>query len=107
VLDLDQDDPDALNRIQILADNNDDYPDDGKEYVGMMRGSFKSGEVVSNRSGGGGGYGDPYERDPKAVHEDIIDGYVSPQAAREDYGVVITEDGELDRQATTKLREER
>lgn len=107
VLDLHQDDPDTTERIQILADNNDDYPDDGKEYVGMMRGSFEVGEVVSNRSGGGGGYGDPYERDPEAVQEDVLDGYVSPEAAREEYGVVITEDGKLDRKSTTKLRDER
>ncbi|WP_135822188.1 hydantoinase B/oxoprolinase family protein [Halostella litorea] len=104
VLDLDGSDPDARDRVQVITDNGDDYPDDGKEWVGMMRGSFEPGEVVSNRSGGGGGYGDPYDRDPEAVREDVLDGYVSPGAAREEYGVVVSEDGEIDREATAELR---
>ncbi|WP_247730755.1 hydantoinase B/oxoprolinase family protein [Halovivax limisalsi] len=106
VLDLDDDDPNARDRVQIFADNNDDYPDDGNEWVGMMRGQFEPGEIVSNRSGGGGGYGDPLDRDPEAVREDVIDGYVSPAAAREAYGVVVSADGELDREATEELRSE-
>ena len=36
--------------------------------------------------GGQGGYGNPHERDPKAVAEDVADGYVSAEAARRDYG---------------------
>jgi N-methylhydantoinase B len=38
---------------------------------------------------GGGGYGDPFERDPVAVLDDVVNGYVSPEAAARDYGVVI------------------
>jgi N-methylhydantoinase B len=38
---------------------------------------------------GGGGVGDPRERDPRAVLRDVVDGYVSPDAARRDYGVSI------------------
>ena len=38
---------------------------------------------------GGGGYGDPFERDPEAVLWDVIEGYVSIEGARRDYGVVI------------------
>jgi N-methylhydantoinase B len=40
---------------------------------------------------GGGGYGDPRQRDPGAVLEDVLDGYVSPAAAREVYGVALRE----------------
>ncbi len=40
-------------------------------------------------SSGGGGYGDPLQRDPDAVLEDVLDRYVSLEAARRDYGVVI------------------
>jgi len=39
----------------------------------MMRGKFKSGEIVSVRSGGGG-YGDPFDRDPKGVRDDVMAG---------------------------------
>jgi N-methylhydantoinase B len=38
---------------------------------------------------GGGGYGNPLERDPQAVLDDVVNGYVSLEAAERDYGVVI------------------
>ncbi len=40
--------------------------------------------------GGGGGWGDPFRRDPQAVLDDVWDEYVSIEAAERDYGVVIT-----------------
>ena len=53
----------------------------------------------------GGGYGDPLERDPEAVLGDVLDGYVSIEGARGDYGVVIDELGlMIDRAATADLR---
>jgi N-methylhydantoinase B len=57
------------------------------------------------QTGGGGGYGPPSERDPERVREDVIDGYVSKEQAVERYGVVVAEDGDLDREATTGRRE--
>jgi len=56
-------------------------------------------------SGGGGGYGAPFERPVEDVREDVRQGYVSVQAAAERYGVVV--DGEtfaVDQAATDKLR---
>jgi len=50
---------------------------------------IKPGDTLSRPSGGGGGYGDPLERDPKAVLEDVTDEYVSVHRARVDYGVVV------------------
>ncbi|WP_049924036.1 hydantoinase B/oxoprolinase family protein [Halopiger djelfimassiliensis] len=100
VLDLEDD---ADERVQVLVDNTDRYDDD-KLRVGMFRGTFHEGEVISNRTGGGGGYGDPYDRDPEAVRQDVLDGYVSRKAAREDYGVAITDDGEIDAAETERLR---
>jgi N-methylhydantoinase B len=38
---------------------------------------------------GGGGYGNPFERDPQAVLDDVLNGYVTLEAAARDYGVVI------------------
>jgi N-methylhydantoinase B len=99
------DDPDLATRTTVYADNDDSYPETpGERYVGMMRGRFEAGEVVSNRSGGGGGYGNPHDRPPEKVREDVLDGYVSRAAAREEYGVVVTEAGEIDRDATEALR---
>jgi N-methylhydantoinase B len=48
------------------------------------------GEWVRGLEAGGGGYGDPLDRDPEAVRLDVVDRWVSPRSAREDYGVVIT-----------------
>jgi N-methylhydantoinase B len=47
------------------------------------------GAVVDFHNPGGGGYGDPFERDPGLVERDVVYGYVSLERAREDYGVVI------------------
>jgi N-methylhydantoinase B len=48
--------------------------------------ALRRGDVVSFRLNGGGGYGDPHERDPEAIARDVADGYVSPEAARAIYG---------------------
>ncbi len=65
----------------------------------------KPGDVIAFHSAGGGGYGDPFERDPEMVRRDVIYGYVSVERAREDYGVVIDpETYEIDYQATERLR---
>jgi N-methylhydantoinase B len=48
-----------------------------------------SGDVFSRPTAGGGGFGDPLERDPALVLEDVIDDYVSIGRAATDYGVVI------------------
>jgi len=50
---------------------------------------MKPGDVIIMDAAGGGGYGDPLARDPEMVQEDVIQGYVSLEKAREDYGVVI------------------
>jgi N-methylhydantoinase B len=63
-----------------------------------------SGDVLRIGTQGGGGYGDPLERPAATVWEDVLDGYVSIDAARADYGVVGTLDGGLDAAATEALR---
>ncbi|WP_312861800.1 hypothetical protein [Segnochrobactrum spirostomi] len=70
------------------------------------------GDVFSRPTAGGGGFGDPLERDPHLVVEDVKDDYVSLGRAAKDYGVVIrTIDAELceyelDEAATAALRAE-
>jgi N-methylhydantoinase B len=71
-----------------------------------------AGDEFTRPSAGGGGFGDPLERDPAAVREDVADGYVSIERARKDYGVVVREvDAELaayevDEAATATEREQ-
>ncbi len=50
---------------------------------------IRRGDIVSYRLAGAGGYGDPSERDPEAVRDDVADGYVSRRMARETYGVDV------------------
>ena len=55
---------------------------------------------------GGGGYGDPLERNEEKVHQDVLNEYVSIEGAKRDYGVIINpETLEVDHEATVKLRE--
>ena len=53
----------------------------------------------------GGGYGDPFQRDPTRVLMDVKDGLVSRQSAERDYGVAITKELILDDSATAALRQ--
>jgi N-methylhydantoinase B len=85
----------------------------GREFnIGMFRSGAKvhEGDKIDLWSGGGGGYGDPLERDPVAVLEDVKDGYVTVDGALRDYGVVVREidwealEYELDPGATAAAR---
>ncbi|MBF0817289.1 hydantoinase B/oxoprolinase family protein [Microbacterium paludicola] len=50
---------------------------------------LESGDVLANRTGGGGGWGDPFRRAPEAVARDVRNGFVSVASARRDYGVAV------------------
>ncbi len=62
------------------------------------------GAIVVVRSAGGGGYGDPLDRDPQRVAEDAYEGYISKDAARDLYGVALDAKGTADAVATAALR---
>lgn len=64
------------------------------------------GDVLRILTPGGGGYGDPCDRDPGLVLTDLRNGLVSVEAARDSYGVVLTKDG-VDTVATEALRRDR
>jgi N-methylhydantoinase B len=49
---------------------------------------MQKGDMVRLKTGGGGGYGEPKQRDPERVLNDVIDGYITPEQALKDYGVV-------------------
>jgi N-methylhydantoinase B len=67
---------------------------------------LKPGDVVTIDAAGGGGCGNPLDREPERVESDVIEGYVSLEKAREDYGVIINpKTRTLDAEATRKLRE--
>jgi N-methylhydantoinase B len=85
---------------------------DDEAYLGAIFSAIpvKAGDTFIRPSAGGGGLGDPLERDANRVLEDVIDGYVSVERAKKDYGVVIKTideemlEYELDLDATEKER---
>jgi N-methylhydantoinase B len=86
--------------------------DGSEEWLGAKSEGIKvqQGDLLYFNTWGGGGWGDPYERDPELVRADVARGLVSVDGAQR-YGVVIADDGSVDVEATeglrTKLRGER
>ena len=65
----------------------------------------RKGDAFMVRSGGGGGFGDPCERDVADVAFDLREGYITAAAAERDYGVVVNaQTGEVDEEASRKRR---
>lgn len=88
---------------------------DGEQHIQFSRDSVpvKAGDIVRVTTPGGGGFGDPLERDPQAVRLDVQRGLVSARSAADDYGVVViaqrrgrTDIFEIDNVATLRLRKE-
>ena len=70
---------------------------------------LEQGEWLRGHEAGGGGYGDPLERDAERVLHDVLEGWETPERAREVYGVALTgsvsrEDLAIDHDATAELR---
>jgi N-methylhydantoinase B len=82
------------------------HPDGSEETVdSKIERDVPAGSRFRFQPAGGGGFGDPTDRPPEEVLADVADGYVTPEAAREVYGVVIdTETMEIDREATAERR---
>ncbi|MDP6884513.1 MAG: hydantoinase B/oxoprolinase family protein, partial [Rhodospirillales bacterium] len=66
--------------------------------------SVNAGDTLTFMMAGGGGYGDPFDRDAERVRRDVELGFVSREAARRDYGVAIDDHGAVDEAATAKIR---
>ncbi|MFM7690553.1 MAG: hydantoinase B/oxoprolinase family protein [Alphaproteobacteria bacterium] len=68
--------------------------------------STRKGDAFICEGPAGGGYGDPFRRPPKAVHDDLLDGLISRATAERDYGVVLNAMGEVDIERTGRLRQD-
>lgn len=85
---------------------------ENERFLGSIFSSVpvEPGDTFYRPSAGGGGFGDPLERTPEEVLEDVIDGYVSLERAEADYGVVVREidraldEFEIDLDATKTAR---
>jgi N-methylhydantoinase B len=92
------------NKVSYILDGNEFIPPRKTKITGVK---MKAGDRLVIESPGGGGYGNPLERDPDLVLTDVRMGYISRGSAVKDYGVAIAErNGRLsiDREATIKLR---
>ena len=79
--------------------------DHAEQMPALFQRELEEGDVVRVLFAGGGGLGEPRSREARDVLADVRNGIVSVQAARETYGVVLTDDGrEVDEQATAALR---
>ena len=68
---------------------------------------LRRGDIVRIETGGGGGYGHPFDRQPERVLTDVRGGFVSTMSADDDYGVVLTPEMTVDEAATRRRREQR
>ena len=92
----------ALDIVSFEQDDGWHIPPLVSKAVGLR---LKKGQRIRIESPGGGGYGNPAERDPEMVLEDVKAGLVSIPNARQQYGVTLTDDGLVDLVATKKIRQ--
>ncbi len=76
----------------------------GRQLDGKGTQTIPSGDRVVIEMPGGGGLGDPLARDPAMVAADVEAGLVLRETARDAYGVVLTDDGEIDEAGTAAQR---
>jgi N-methylhydantoinase B len=75
-----------------------------RSLPGKITMNVEQDTVIIHDQAGGGGFGDPFTRDVSLILEDIRDGKITPDYAREQHGVVLTLDGALDQPASDSLR---
>ncbi|MBR9764361.1 MAG: methylhydantoinase [Rhodobacteraceae bacterium] len=90
----------TVNKVQVIRDGAVHVPPHLSKEQDIP---LAPGDVVHVRTPGGGGYGDPMQRDPAAVAEDVRLGRYTADQAEELFGVVVTASG-VDRTATGALR---
>jgi N-methylhydantoinase B len=92
----------TLNTIELRYEDGKVYKTTSKDLVEDV----PEGTILFQQAGGGGGYGDPFKRNPLLVAREVRDGILSLEKAREDYGVVVDpETSELDVKETARLRQ--
>jgi len=93
--------PAALNRFYFDTEQGEKTPPLVSKVTDVR---IRRGQRIRLETPGGGGFGDPFTREPERVARDVRLGFVSREAARRDYGVVLDGDGGVDAAATAALR---
>lgn len=92
----------AANRFVVLREGEEISPSPMPGKVGGFH--LQKNDIVRVQTSGGGGYGDPLQRDPLRVMQDASLGYLSVEQACRRFGVVLTDSGQVDDGATAALR---
>jgi N-methylhydantoinase B len=76
------------------------------EIIMPSKGLFelRDGDTYTLYASGGGGWGDPLDRDPQLVRDDVRNDFVSLESAKRDYGVALTDDLKIDLAVTSEIR---
>ena len=93
--------PGALNLFHWQTADGLKSPAMASKITGI---ALDAGQEIRLQTPGGGGWGDPFARDPTRVARDVLRGFVSVVAARRDYGVAVDGEGRLDLDETARLR---
>lgn len=91
----------ALNTFSYEQDDGYHKPPMASKMVGIK---IKKGQHLHLETPGGGGFGNSNDRDPEAVMRDVGLGYVTKEGAKNDYNVVLNDNGTVDQIQTDKLR---
>ncbi|MDE0794696.1 MAG: hydantoinase B/oxoprolinase family protein [Alphaproteobacteria bacterium] len=92
----------AVNFVSYEQDDGPRIPEMTSKAVDIR---LKKGQRIRIESPGGGGYGPAIERDPDMVATDVRLGFVSPENAAAQYGVILTAEGAVDAAATSATRQ--
>ncbi len=91
----------AVNVVEVIRDGVAHVPAHLSKEQDI---AMAPGDVVHVKTPGGGGWGDPFTRDPQAVADDVANGLYTPDEARALFGVALGADGAVDIDATAALR---
>ena len=101
--------PGKTSAFLVKVQNRDSYQPMKEAFSTKCDGKFSDiymhqGNIIRLVTSGGGGYGDPLERDFERIERDIAEQYISREQAEAEYRVVLRKDGTVDPEATTRLR---
>ena len=92
----------GVNRVRIVQGNRPYVPEHLSKDQGIR---IEAGDLIEVSTPGGGGYGNPFDRDAALVVQDVAKGYYTRAAAAQWFGVAIGADGAVDAAGTASLRE--
>ena len=93
----------AVNRVRIERHGETYIPPHLSKDQNVI---VKEGDTIRVSTPGGGGYENPFLRNPELVKHDVQRGYYTTQQVKKNFGVVLNFKGEIDEKATQKLRNE-